>query len=532
MLATCLSLMLLGASPAPDTVVVCPEEFRPALAPWLALREAQGRNCLVISSDSVDGLRRQIRAAAAAGALRYVMLVGDAPSVDRPRPSLVTVPTHYVPSQVIHRFGGESIIAGDNWFADLDDDRLPDVAIGRLPADTPEDLRVIVDKIVAYERGPAPGVWQRRINLVAGIGGFGAFADAAIEASAKRLLIAGIPPAYTTTVTYGSWRSPYCPDPRRFHAATVERINEGCLFWVYMGHGRTQAVDRVRTPDGQHHIFATSDCVRLRCGDRSPIALLLCCSAGGFDQPEDCLAEELLRAEEGPVAALAGSRVTMPYAMSVLGAEMLRIFFQEDCNTVGELLMEAKRAMIVRPRDDPQSQAVDALANLLNPGSNDLTAERAEHLDLFNLIGDPLLKLPTTAKATVNVPRHVSPGEIMEIAGTSPVDGSAEIELVVRRDRLTFRPRPRATYENTPVAREEYQDTYARANDTRLVTETVQVVDGAFQVRLTVPATASGECHVRVFVQGAKHAALGAADVTIEPVAAQARGRAAGTPGG
>jgi hypothetical protein len=47
-----------------------------------------------------------------------------------------------------------------------------------------------------------------------------------------------------------------------------------------------------------------------------------------------------------------------------------------------------------------------------------------------------------------------------------------------------------------------------------------------------VPATASGECHVRVFVQGAKHAALGAADVTIEPVAAQARGRAAGTPGG
>ena len=95
------------------------------------------------------------------------------------------MPTHYVPSQVIHRFGGEKAIAGDNWYADLDDDQLPDVSIGRLPADSPDDLRTMVDKIIAYERRPAPGNWRRRINLVAGLGGFGAIADAAIEASAS-----------------------------------------------------------------------------------------------------------------------------------------------------------------------------------------------------------------------------------------------------------------------------------------------------------------------------------------------------------
>ena len=177
-----------------------------------------------------------------------MILVGDVPVEKESAGSLVTVPTHYVPSQVIARFGGEKIIAGDNWYADLDDDQLPDIAIGRLPADSAADLRTMVDKIVAYERGPAPGNRRRRINLVAGLGGFGAFADAAIEASAKRLLIDGIPAAYATSVTYGSWRSPYCPDPQLFHASTVDRFNEGCLFWVYMGHGHTRTVDRVARP--------------------------------------------------------------------------------------------------------------------------------------------------------------------------------------------------------------------------------------------------------------------------------------------
>ena len=192
MLATCLALMLLRVAPAPDTVVVCPDALRPRARSLACACAATGHNCLVIGSDTVDGLRRQVRAAAASGADAYVMLVGNAPAV-RPRQTVGTrrifgqrASTHsadsLLPSQVIHRFGGEPIIAGDNWFADLDDDRLPDVAIGRLPADSVLDLRVMVSKIVAYERGPAAGDWQRRINLVAGLGGFGAFADAAIEA--------------------------------------------------------------------------------------------------------------------------------------------------------------------------------------------------------------------------------------------------------------------------------------------------------------------------------------------------------------
>ena len=170
----------------------------------------------------------------------------------------------------------------------------------------------------------------------------------------------------------------------------------------------------------------------MRCGERSPIALLLCCSAGGFDQPEDCLAEELLRAEQGPVAALAGSHVTMPYAMSVLGADdYCAFFFQEDCATAGDLLKEAKRAMMLRPRDNAQSKAVDALAQVLNPASNDLAMERAEHPGPVQLDRRPAAEATNARHGYGRRAAPASPGETIDITGTSPVDGTAEIELVV-----------------------------------------------------------------------------------------------------
>ncbi len=523
MFTACLTFLILGAapgkapSPPADTVVVCSASLRPALAPWLALREQQGHVCRVIDAESADAIRRQIRGAATDGKLKHVVLVGDAPSPKQGAQNPSTIPTHYVTAQVIHRFGGERSIAGDNWYADLDDDRLPDIAIGRLPADSAADLAGMIEKIIAYERGATPGVWRRRINLVAGLGGFGAIADAALEASAKRLLIDGVPAAYATNVTYGSWRSPYCPDPQRFHEATLDRFNEGSLFWVYIGHGHTRALDRLRTPDGRHHIFAADDCAKLKSG-APPIALLLCCSAGGFDQPEDCVAEELVRATGGPVAALAGSRVTMPYAMSVLGAELLRGYFEDHHATLGDLFCSAKRGMMLRSRDDERSRAIDALAQVLNPASKDLQVERAEHLDLFNLIGDPLLRLPQAAAATIQAPAMARPGETIEISGTCPVDGNAEVELVVRRDRLTFRPPVRANYDNSPPARDEYQRTYAAANDTRLALTTVGTSGGKFTARLAVPDSATrGACHVRVLVLGQNNVAVGSTDITIEP---------------
>jgi len=60
--------------------------------------------------------------------------------------------------------------ASDDWFVDLDEDGIPELAaIGRLPARTLDQVSAMVAKIVAYEH--AEGDWTRALSLVADASG-------------------------------------------------------------------------------------------------------------------------------------------------------------------------------------------------------------------------------------------------------------------------------------------------------------------------------------------------------------------------
>ncbi|HJT30528.1 MAG TPA: C25 family cysteine peptidase [Pirellulales bacterium] len=513
-------LLLLAAGPEPpaDTALVCPEPLRPAMREWIAHRQRQGHRIAWVDGGATpDAIRGRVRQLARSGKLRAVVLVGDVESAEGDAAAFArSVPTHYAEAKVNVRWGSEPEIATDNWYADLDDDHVPELAVGRLSADSPKELAVVVRKILAYEaQAPTDDLWRRRINLVAGLGGFGALADAALEAAAKSILTEGIPPAYATTMTHAAWRSPYCPPPHRFGESSLARLNEGCLFWVYLGHGHPWALDRVRFPDGEHEIFTIDQAPLLQAQAFPPIALFLACYTGAFDARRDCLAEAMLRAEGGPVAVISGSRVTMPYSMSVLGIGLLDECFGKRRETIGEVLLHAKRSMVLDPRTDERKKRLDSLATLLTPAGADLADERVEHLHLFNLLGDPLLRLRHPAQVELAVGPTATAGASLSVSGKSAVDGEALIELVVRRDRLTFRPPARGAYQSSVKSDDEYQATYHRANDGRLATVRTPVRDGRFQASLKVPDDARGPCHVRVFVQGDGAFAAGSADVDV-----------------
>ena len=147
---TGLVFLLLGVMPAaepvagdgPDTVIVCPAEFREALRPWLDYRAGQGHSfAMVANTETSDGIRRRIREVAEGGDLRFVLLVGDADADAEQRRRCV--PVHRAKAEVNVLWGSEPHIAADNWYADLDDDRTPDLAVGRLTADSPDELRRI-----------------------------------------------------------------------------------------------------------------------------------------------------------------------------------------------------------------------------------------------------------------------------------------------------------------------------------------------------------------------------------------------------
>lgn len=526
--ALMLSVLLLAApAEAPDTLVVCPDAFVDALQPWVNYRTQQGHRIKIVTNRGTAGqIRSVIRNTAQSGKLKFVLLVGDADpaaTADR-RVRAVSVPTHHEKAKVNIHWGSEPEIASDNWYADLDDDQLPDVAIGRLTADTGDELALIVRKILNYERQTDFGLWRRRVNFVAGVGGFGKIADSVLEMATKRLLADGIPLCYATTMTYGSWQSPYCPDPRHFHDATLARMNEGCLFWVYIGHGQRRYLDQVRVPGRRYHILSTEDVDKIQSQAGAPIAVFLACYTGAFDEPEDCLAEEMLRREAGPVAILAGSRVTMPYAMAVMSNEMMKEFFRSRRATLGEVVMHAKRRMIEPIPDDDQEKLsnrdiIEAVATAISPSADMLDDERLEHLALFNLLGDPLLRLHHPKDLGVTASKDVVAGTPLNIKIVSPHAGLCTVELVCRRDGLRFRAPSRNEFDATDDALSAYTGVYREAIDQRWHSQsfelTAEQTGQELQVAVPVPANVFGPCHVRIHVGGQSGFALGAADVFI-----------------
>src|SRR5262245_39488936 len=117
-----------------DAVVVAPRDFLPALNPLIEYRQTQGHRFVYVPTSSrPDEIRTAIHNPARQGELKFVLIVGDAEPAARHNPAVAArcVPTQLVPAAINVKYGSEPLIASDNWYADLDDDNLPDIAIGR-----------------------------------------------------------------------------------------------------------------------------------------------------------------------------------------------------------------------------------------------------------------------------------------------------------------------------------------------------------------------------------------------------------------
>ncbi len=506
---------------ATDTVVVCSGEFREALAPWLEFRKSQGHSVQLVSNEGTpDQIRERIRKAGEPTTIRFVLLVGSVnprlgldPDVRRR-----SVPTHYQTAKVVDRWGPEREIATDNWYVDFDGDGVPGAAIGRLTVESADELQAIVKKIIAYENRPDYHRWRSRVNFVAGASGFSPVVDALLETTARQIISAGVPAAYETKFTYANWRSPFCPDPRLFHQTLLDRLNEGCLFWVYMGHGRPTGIAPLRLPGGSVPCLDCSDANELHCISGRPIALFFACYTGAFDARERCLADEMLRADGGPVAVIAGSRTTMPYAMTVFGSELIDQCFRYHAATLGEALLGAKRRLVGAGSTgwDSRRLVMDALAKAVGPNGSDLTAERLEHLAIFNLIGDPLLTLPFPREMQVSAQASAGAGNQILVSGTTPCSGDCTIELVADQD-ADDSCKQRGQFDPSADALAEYQRSYELANHPPLGSAETKVGAGRFTVSLNIPPTASGHCKLRAFVVGAGDCALGSAAIEVRP---------------
>ena len=503
-----------------DTLVLSPKKFQRSLKRWVEYRIGQGHEVAVVSpAASALGIKRQIREFAKTSPLKHVLIVGDAGDARSCATDLVA--TDYVASKVTVKFGSEPEIATDNTYADLDSDGIPDLTIGRLPVDTSEELEKLTARIIKYESEANNESWRRRINLVAGVGGFGQVIDGLIEQTTKQIVTDLVPSGYQTKMTYGSWRSPYCPDPRRFSKETIARFNEGCMFWVYIGHGNRDRLDKIYMPDQSHRILDNSTVTKLNCQSGNPIAIFLACYTGATDHSEDCLAEKMLNQDNGPIAVVSGTRVTMPYAMSLLSLEMVHEFFNGEVKTLGELMLVSKARMVNGSDNNKEyRQMIEGMGKTFSPIAGMLKEERLEHVDLIHLIGDPLLRLKRPAKIKVNAADEAIAGDKLIVSGNADAAGELTVELAYRRDRFRRRPPRRKEYDSSEASFKLYQETYEQTQNLVCATQKIAVSAGEFKTELTVPADAIGKCVVRAMLVSEKGFGLGSKPVEIKKASA------------
>lgn len=523
-MAWMLLALMLSAEPVDgrEVVVVCPPSLRPALAPWIEYRRGQGYRLQVIEPNGpADDVLRRVRDAASP-ATRFVVLVGDADAASAGGGyDSVCVPTHYRKAAVNVRFGSEPMLATDGPYGDLDGDGMPDAAVGRLSADSAEQLRTIVAKTLAYERSRDMGLWRRKIHCVAGVGGFGALLDGVLVSSVRYFLTETIPPAYRVTMTYAGPDSPYCPPLDSFSQAVTARFNEGGWFWVYMGHGRPEGLDWVQSPSGMRPILDRPQVTRLQANDGAPLAVFLACYGAAFDA-DDCLGEEMLRAAGGPAGVIGASRVAMPYGMASLAVGLLDEVFVRQTPTVGEALLHARQSLLQHnPDDDQRRRLLDAIAAGLSPARDSLAAEREEHAAMFHLLGDPLLRLrhPLALPLDASFDETPSGGTVI-VRGTAPCAGRLCLEAAPTRGRLP-RDLPRrattaptangATAGMTLAHASSRQAVYERANALGRVVFDSAVGAGEFEV--VVSYRAGEEQWITGFLEGTDCFAVGAARV-------------------
>lgn len=351
-----------------DYLVVSHPLFVPALEPLLAHHRATGLSVMVLdpqtiydhfSSGNVDPLAiRSLLQSAAEGwevTPRFVLLVGD--STYDPAgnlgddPDRLSLPPGYLPSPFIPTvFGGETI--SDNQIADLDGDGYPDVALGRLPAQSAEQIETIVNKMLAYIDSPVEGAWRDRVL-------FAADGREPLFEQTSETIRRTVGDAIGTETIYPAADSDAM-------SQILPALNQGHLIVNYVGHGSVRQWGRDQ--------LLTADAAKgLTNGEQLSLFINMTCLTGLFSHPtEESLSESLLWTPTGgAVASIAPSSLTLPTNQTRLNEALLEELLKPERPTIGEALMWAKQKVPLNSEND-----------------HDIVAT-------FNLIGDPALRLAT-----------------------------------------------------------------------------------------------------------------------------------------
>jgi hypothetical protein len=384
---------LADAANQADYIIIAPQEL-------VAHREAQGLTVKVVELAPIfdefnygiyspEAIRDFLAYAYhnwSGGAPSYVLLVGDGTydykgHLSQGNPNLLPPYLAWVDPWI-----GET--AADNrYVAVAGDDPLPDMHIGRLPAENSTHLQTMVQKTIAYETNPAPRDWAERILFVAdnpdSAGDFYALSDDLVDNFLPGPYVP-IKAYYANTCLTG----PACKQ------VILDTLNTTSALLVnYIGHaGVTQWT-------GTESVWTINDLSSLVPTCRLPVMLPMTCYDGAFHQAElDALAEATVRLDgKGAVASWSATGEGVAEGHDYLNEGFLQSVLSDGVRRLGVAADIGK-------------------AWLFAAGfSEDL-------LDTYHVFGDPALLInplvDVAVGQTIQAPVDVVPGSTISITLT------------------------------------------------------------------------------------------------------------------
>jgi hypothetical protein len=292
-----------GANQA-DYVVIAPREFLEAAQPLLARRESQGLTTMAVAFEEIAEVFGHGQPSAEAirdflafayhswsrPSPRYVVLLGDA-TYD-PRRFLTTswaspLPALWARTSYLWTVSDPALGAVNGT------DGVPDLAIGRLPAQTPAEAVALVSKLLAWEDS-GQDLSGRAVLVADDADGAGDFeADVAdIRAS----FLGGRPTEVLKVRELGASTRP----------AIQGAFDDGASLVSYVGHGGAAVW-------ASENVWSSWDAPSLQAQGAQPLLLTLNCLNGYFVAPNfESLSEAMLKAEgRGAIAAFSPSGLSL-----------------------------------------------------------------------------------------------------------------------------------------------------------------------------------------------------------------------------
>ncbi len=347
-------------------LVIAPLAFQQEIEPLIRWKQQSGLEVDIVSveeigSNKADAIYSFVRQYYYRRGVTYLLLVGDDEAINP-----ITLPVE----------GDDRRYACDNCFGYLSgDDHFPEVLVGRLHAATPQEARLMVKRILLYEKTPLLDLqadWFSTGMAAASDEGAGYGDDGqadwehANEWKAKHLA-----DGYTWYWEfYDGSKGPYSPTPNHPSADKdgdplpydlAEAIGQrGVSLFNYTGHGWEQGLS---TGNFNNQVVR-----QLKNPGRYPILIAVGCSPGDFTGDVECLGEAWQRAgdyaAEEPWGGIAGlfSSVLQSWAPPMEAQDAMNQYLVDADGTtlfptVGAMAAYGHASMIAAYGEDGEEMA-------------------------------------------------------------------------------------------------------------------------------------------------------------------------------